>query len=320
MKPDLIKTAPHEVGDITVDYHTGKLNGIMITGGGNFADRVTVKLRDDRETLILANRLPVPFIQFLTDLYYGNYGGNVIGNAVEFAFKELAADVPAAQDALNAFRGLTAHTRAMYLPLGNIDLDDKEIEVTYESTSQKDNAAIEIATMHLNDGPDMYLNYDQTNDSNITVKGIRQVFLLAKGSLVSDQGVFQDIDLQLDVKDGRNLLFKTSTILSSTNIFGGIEGYGDQRYARVYEETLPVPAEIRVKLTGAESAQTDLLFVREIIPDTVAESNLNNLDEITKRVARLEREDPNTAKNYRKAGLTVKAAQLDQTAKALDKN
>jgi len=322
MKLDLISSTPLRPGTINMDYHIGKLNGLLITNVDGFNDRITVKLRHDQDTEFLATRLRMSFVRFLTDLYHGNTGGGVIGKAVEFTLQTLAGGAtpdPLAVEALSNYRGLTADVSAVYLPLGNINLEDKELEISIEVSEDSPNKKVDVSLVHLNDGPDIYLKYDETTDTDISMKGIRQIFLSNQSGLVNSDGSVQEIDIQLDITDGRNLLNNVNSFLGATSVFGGIEGYGSQQYCRIYEETLPVPAKIRTKLTGGGVSGTEIIFVRELVPDTVSESNLVNLEEIAQRVERLEREDPQVAKNYRRAGLTVKSEVLDQTAKALDK-
>lgn len=321
MRPELVSKTRLTEGGHSFDYHTGKMNGILITGATNSDNRITVKIRDDQETLILASRLSHGFCEFLTDMYYGQSNGGQINSAIKKSLKYVDDQLRLITNdntlsAVNVFNDLTEDISTIYLPLGNIDLADKELEVLYESFETKDRD-LKMYIIHLNDGPELYYNYDQTSDRNISMKGIRQVFIENKNGFVENK-MPKDIQFQLDVVDGRNMLVDLEGVLASTKVFSEIESHNYPNYLRVYEETLPIPAQMRVKLSGDSASETELIFVREMIPDSVENAAANTLRELQARLKTLESQNPNVAENYVKAGITVNSEEVEAAADELE--
>lgn len=304
-----------------VDQSTGQLEGLLIVGSASGLNSVTVKIRDNKRTFVLANRLTLDFISALSNFENGLQARGHFANQIMALIGELDADVDVTISSalMDNFERTFLYKEAMYLPLGHISLGkDKELEVIYnhgEATTKQ----VDIYTVHTTPKPDAYLEYDKTLDLDKSLGMVRQVWYNDGRQLIGQDGEFVgSINVQLDIEGEKTYLFDQAGMYGMHNVFGQIEGRYEEDYFRIFSETGPLPANLRCKVVTDSSATPHIVYVREVIPTSVSLSTVNNLDDLISRIEKLEREEPEVAKAYRHSGAIVKSDDLKEAKASVE--
>ncbi|MEP3387199.1 MAG: hypothetical protein ABJO02_03370 [Reichenbachiella sp.] len=322
MKIDLLAAKSCAQGDqIQADHTSGQLNGIMIVGTASHLNKLTVKLRGEKQTYVLSNRLSCGFISSLTDIEQGSRARNSIGGLMANIIDHLAT----AQNGNTGGAMTTAFKEqyeeyfvglaAIYLPLGFIDLKGKELEVVYDH-GYSGTSDVRIYTVLHELSPEVYMQYDATKDLVTRMDAVRSIYIDSGYTLVDKDGVVKALDVQLDVDGEQTLLFDAQGMIAATKIFNRGETIEDDQYMKLYEETDALPSEVRCKLSYTDAnLDPELIFMREIMPAEVSRSTVKNTEDMIRKVKTLERKDPDLAKRYRHAGAIPKSEELENVIK-----
>lgn len=296
----------------------GKVQGILITSSsGASLDKLSLKLRSNKSTIPLAINLTHGAIGTISDQNYGvrsSLGLSYVFSSLITQVETLITETSGAGSVGQLVKDVAGiGYYAIYLPLGHITLGESELELVtqaYNSGSDLD-VTNDYYAVHLNDEPDKFFVYDETKDFDTTQDKVREIYFASTSSLLSD-GAYDEIEIQIDEDEGQTFLSDVKGLLCASNIFGQIDGVPELRNVRIYSESSPIPSRVRVKVSGTDlsTADNSLIFVKELIDSSVSRSTVQNLSELTAKVEKLEKKDPETAEAYRHAGSIVKSEEL----------
>lgn len=315
MRIDLLKSETLSTGDtLSVDLNQSKVTGLIVTGSiSNSLTTITVKVREDKNTHVLANRLSFGFIGSLTDQDYGmRTKTDSIVDVMDALQTDLAEEVTATT--INEIERAGAYLPMVYLPLGHLSLSSrKELDVLVNYGNAAD-ADVRVYSVHLQEAPDYMLLYDVVNRTTESLDKVRRIFIdTGTGIIDDDTKSISSIDVQLDVDDEKTYLFDAQGMLAAHSLFGRSETTMEDRYLEIFDASLSaLPSHVRVKMSNYGALSPQIIFIREIMTDSTSRSTLSNLDDLIRRVEKLEKHDPESAKAYRHAGYIPKAEDLKE--------
>lgn len=298
----------------SVKIGVGKLNGILIGGSRSFhtGDELTIKLRTERSTEVLVNRMSFEKLEQLHDLNYGaSYSG---GNR---ALRRLYLDARGTDFTVAEAEALEERinvTSQLYVDLGHITLDEHaELEVIVTVAGTKSwIETLSVSSVYHSAMVDIYKLLDETDDRNATHQNVRNIYLWKDSGFTVDGFDYADVDIQVDDKR-QSYLMDIRDAYAATVTFGNVEQYVADNTVAVFGENGPLPADVRLKLTGADVEDVTVIVEREIIPlGSVDHSAIDNARDLLDRIVALERKNPKEAEAYRHAGKISKSSDLEK--------
>lgn len=310
-------TASHTTGQ-------GRLNGLVLFYSEVIykADVISIKTRTKSNVYPHATNMSVRKLASLSDLSFGLRASGALNGVVREMLNATDATVDANKIFPDAKYGqfvpmLGTSVRCVYIPLGHITLGNAELEVSLQTSSGSTAQNVAVYAIHSEFKPDNYLIYDETKDFDSTHNSVREIYFASEDYLITEAGE-KSLSIQLDYPDQTTDLLDTRGILGITNLFSNVEGMPEMKTVRLFRDTMPVPSSVRAKITGADSAVDSLIYIKELLSEQTSTSTIDNLNEMTKRVEKLERENSDLAKRYRHAGITDKSQDMKKVKAELE--
>jgi hypothetical protein len=318
-----------KVNNLSYTTSRGNLNGLLITFNSNTvghldAIRLSVKLRHKKGVNVLISRLKLTELAVISQIKGGFFGTMGAAGTLSHLITALeTATTISAASATGLRRRLGTVDSSFFVDLGHITLGNTEMEITLESDNyggSGDSYLCEVYSYHQRAFPDMYRMYDESYDYEQGHSFVRDVF--AVKDVFIDSGALQDgletLDVDFQIDGDRSYLLDLNAAIAATNLFTGLEDSGVSYIAQLFSETDVLPAELTLKATGADKTSIKFILIKEVlVQQNVSTSTVTNLESLTKKVEKLEREFPDMAKAYRHAGLIEKSKDLKDVKEAV---
>lgn len=295
----------------------GDLLFIASAGSWNYKDIITIKLRHAGGVVVVVDRVPALLLAWLCDHKKGrpSIGTN---NAAGVIGEEVTSNT-----IINA--GQTFLVNAFKVPVGHISLANaaSELEITVDfAKAFGGNTSVKIANIEPANGPDFVLQYDKSFDLESTHMLVREMYLYGKNgaalfnydATAGAQGVVsgKNINLMLYTDGGMGAYETDVEVLGANTSIDGNLSHSVNNLVVAYQdlEDLPTPS-LRVKVTGDDSALVGLLFIKEMMIQTMTSvSTIAQVQKVLEKTEAIEKMDPSVAKAYRHAGAARPSAEL----------
>ncbi len=304
------------------NFSRGKVNGLLITGSGSAFDSITVTLRTKEGVILICNRLNCAKLSAIMNISYGMQARNgvaaFLSNILAFTTFDAVAGIAAFR---NTFKTLSGQN-GLFLDFGSITLDEAELSVSFDASpvfGDGTTRKVSFYSVQTESKPDMIYQYDESTDFDQNHHRVRSAFFCNITDPLIDPvtGLYRELDFELNADD-KTMLGDAAGSSSLTNIFGALEALPELGVIKLYGETLPVPTSLSIKVLGVKTANDSVIVVKEVMPSKqIDRSTMSNLDELQKRIEKMEAADPDSAKAYRHAGLTVKSEELQAVKEAV---
>lgn len=339
MKIDqLFRTSKSSTETVQKSYNTGKgkMNGLIVRFKGVSpwsVDTISILTRTTDHLYAHANNVSLADFATISDIEYGltAYGGvadmflrfkNKFGGLFAAAASGGTTTTPIFPAAeFTDFAGQVGDlNRSIYIHLGHLTLDQQnQLEINLslgvDANAPAGNEVI-VSAVYSEASADMFYLYDTSRDFENTMHQVRSMYLVNKGGLFDANHWIREINIQLETDKTR--LMQLGDLYAATQLFGKVEGAANRFGARLYRESLPLPASVSLKVSGNIHADDKLIFMKEVVPSNASNSTVSNLKEIAKQVEHLEKSNSELAKRYRHAGVTQRSETLESVANKLE--
>lgn len=283
----------------SVSIGRGHVNGIYVNTKQN-GWKVTARLRSEKGTEILVPNIDLALLAFVSDFYFGS-SGSEFSTVVDIMnqLNESGAQgiVPESLAFLNQSR-MNDKGYLTRIDLGSIYLNDGD-ELVFDFVNPTVATALHVSSFSEVRRAYELLTYEEVQDSNSSYHKAQAVFVNTKQiDLFGSSLTFKVSDTY-----GTNLLDPIA-IFTATRLIGRFEHLGAPNHGMLWSNDSGLPESVNIQINGDGARDVSMLVVRKLFPQAAVSKN--TLLEAKKKVeiiSQIEKDEPETAKALRHAGL-----------------
>lgn len=335
MRPDRIHNEGFKrstAASLTAKMQRGRVSHLLfVVENTTFRkkDKITVKLRHGGGSMNVVDRIAASDLAQISDMKYGVPSfGSVFPSDYSYNGQTTENDNTAA----NILYG----RNAILLPIGNVFLQaaGAELEILLETSTGGEYLAqqcfFKLYAIDYSTSSAHIIQWDKTEDLEAQHKLVREIYLLTK----ENESFFPtsaadplddnkhnliaplDIQIQMDV-DGTTYNSDLIGLGAVTSLIGELATPSGSM-VRIFEDNDSLPSSVWLEVSGDDAKKAYVLCAKEVMfPTLTSQSQHELVAQAQVKMEKLERENPDAARAYVKAGVAVPSATLQEVKEQL---